>query len=113
MTYKTTNNFIYCLPLVLLLNWVVFQPQLWTRQGVIIAIVSGAATSGIGYAIWYEVLPKLSAIQAGVLQLLVPILAAFGGWVFAAEVIGQRWALSAVMVLGGVFWVLQGSYSRK
>jgi drug/metabolite transporter (DMT)-like permease len=106
---ETSKNFIYCLPLVLLLNLIDFQPQQWSSQGVFLAVISGALTSGLGYAIWYAVLPKLKALHAGVLQLLVPILAAFGGWVFAAEAINQRLIVSALMVLGGVFWALQNS----
>ena len=110
---ETSKNFIYCIPWVLLLNLFDFQPQQWSSQGVFLAVTSGALTSGLGYAIWYAVLPKLRALHAGVLQLLVPILAALGGWVFAAEAINQRLIVSALMVLGGVFWALQNSQKLK
>jgi len=51
-----------------------------SNQGIWLAILSGALTSGCGYAIWYAVLPRLSAAMSGVSQLLVPPLAALMGW---------------------------------
>ena len=71
-----------------------------------LAVISGALTSGVGYAIWYTVLPKLTTTQAGVLQLLVPVLAAFGGVLFAAEVLSLRLVISTVLVLGGIYLVI-------
>lgn len=109
----TAVNFLYCMPLVLLLNLASFQPQLWSKSGVVLAIFSGAVTSGVGYAIWYAVLPKLTSIKAAVLQLLVPILAAIGGWVFAAEPISYRLLISTLLVLGGVFWVISSSQQEN
>ena len=51
-----------------------------STKGILLAVVSGAIASGIGYAIWYTALKGLSATQAAVVQLTVPILAAIGGW---------------------------------
>lgn len=103
---QTAVNFIGCIPLVLLLNIMVFQPTLWTTNGVLLALTSGVITSAIGYAIWYAVLPKLSASQAGVLQLLVPIIAALGGVAFVAEPLTIQLVISSFMVLGGVYLVM-------
>ena len=111
--FETSMNFIYCLPLVALLNLLVFQPQFWSLKGVVYAFISGTITSGIGYAVWYAVLPKLTSMNAAVLQLLVPVVAAFGGWLVVSETISSRWIVSAVMVLGGVFWVIQSNLESK
>jgi drug/metabolite transporter (DMT)-like permease len=50
-----------------------------SAEGVTLAVISGAVTSGLGYALWYAVLPELGGSRAAVAQLTVPVLAAFGG----------------------------------
>lgn len=73
-----------------------------TAWGVVLAVLSGAVTSGLGYALWYAVLPALGAARAGVAQLTVPLIAAAGGAVLIGESVGWRFALAAALVLGGV-----------
>ncbi len=102
----TTKNFLYALPLVLVLCLVVFQPHLWTTKGVWLAVISGAVTSGLGYAIWYAVLPELRSTQAGVVQLLVPIIAAIGGVWLVGEAMTSRLIIASLLVLGGVYMVM-------
>jgi drug/metabolite transporter (DMT)-like permease len=70
--------------------------------GITLAVLSGAVTSGLGYALWYAVLPRLGAARAAVAQLTVPILAALGGAALLAEVPGLRFWLASLLVLGGV-----------
>jgi drug/metabolite transporter (DMT)-like permease len=103
---ETSRNFFWCLPLIVVLSLFTFQSNLWTKQGLFLAVISGALTSGVGYAIWYAVLPKLTTTQAGVLQLLVPVLAAFGGVLFVAEVLSLRLVVSTVLVLSGIYLVI-------
>lgn len=71
-------------------------------RGVMLAVLSGAVTSGLGYALWYAILPRLGAVRAAVAQLTVPVIAALGGAVLLAELPGPRFWLSAALVLGGV-----------
>ncbi|RLL72919.1 DMT family transporter [Paenirhodobacter hankyongi] len=66
------------------------------------ALVSGAVTSGLGYALWYAVVPHLAKSLAAVAQLSVPVLAALGGAILLAEVPGPRFWAAAVLVLGGI-----------
>ena len=75
-------------------------------KGIILAITSGAIMSGLGYAIWYAVLPYLSASSAAVLQLLVPIIATIGGVFFANESITLHLIIATLSVLGGVLLVI-------
>ncbi|MBD1203093.1 MAG: DMT family transporter [Rhodobacteraceae bacterium] len=75
-----------------------------TARGLWLAVVSGAVTSGLGYALWYAVLPALGAGRAGVAQLTVPLIAAAGGAVLLGEAVGWRFAVAAALVLGGVAW---------
>ena len=65
-------------------------------------MVSGAVTSGLGYALWYQVLPRLGAARAAVAQLSVPVIAALGGAVLLAEAPGLKCWLASLLMLGGV-----------
>lgn len=73
-------------------------------RGIALAVLSGAVTSGLGYALWYAVLPALGAGRAAVAQLTVPLIAAAGGAVLIGEAVGWRFAIAAALVLGGVAW---------
>ena len=81
---------------------VAMLPDSLTTYGVVLAILSGAVTSGLGYALWYAVLPGLSASSAGVVQLTVPVIAIAGGALLLAEPVSMRLMLASVLVLGGV-----------
>jgi drug/metabolite transporter (DMT)-like permease len=70
--------------------------------GLALALVSGAVTSGLGYALWYTILPGLGAARGGVAQLSVPVLALAGGMVLLGEPLTLRFFLASVLVLGGV-----------
>ncbi len=96
----TAGNFVYATPLGLLVFLAL--PDTASAQGILLAIISGALTSGCGYALWYTVLPQLGAARGAVAQLSVPLLAAFGGWLLLAEGLSLRFAIAAALVLGGV-----------
>ncbi len=101
----TAWNFVLAVPMALLL--VAALPVspgavAATREGMLLAAVSGALTSGLGYALWYAVLPALGAARGGVAQLTVPLVALAGGMVFLGEALTLRFLFSAVLVLGGV-----------
>ena len=74
----------------------------WSNNGALLAICSGAITSGMGYALWYYVLPKIPSTNAAVSQLSVPLIAAAGGMIFMQELITLKFILSCVLVLGGI-----------
>ena len=104
----TTGHFIRTLPFVVLL-FVIYLPKLdISMQGVVLAVLSGSVASGIGYAIWYAALKGLTAIQAAVLQLFVPVIAAIGGVAFSGEEVEVRLVLSSVIILGGILTVILG-----
>lgn len=81
-----------------------------TVKGIFLAILSGAIASGIGYAVWYQALRGLSAVQAAVIQLLVPVIAALGGVLFTDESISIRLMMASLLVLGGIMLVVIGRY---
>jgi drug/metabolite transporter (DMT)-like permease len=107
----SAGNFLRATPLALLLATLLLGQLDWDGPGLFYALLSGALTSGIGYAIWYSALPGLRASQAATVQLSVPILAALGGSLLLGEALGLRLLLSAVAVLGGIALVL-GSRQR-
>ena len=72
--------------------------------------MSGGLASGIGYTIWYIALTGLSAIRAAVVQLVVPVIAAIGGIMFAGESISMRLILASAMILGGILFLIVGKY---
>jgi len=73
-----------------------------TRHGIVLAMLSGAIASGLGYAAWYAALPGLTRARAGIVQLAVPAIAALGGVSFLGERVSVRLVVSAALILGGV-----------
>ena len=106
----TAVNFILAIPVMMLLFgqfsfidfMLVDEERVNMSWGIGLAVLSGAVTSGLGYALWYAILPQLGAARAAVAQLTVPVIAALGGAVLLAEVPDLRFWLAAALVLGGV-----------
>jgi len=107
----TASNFLIAAPLGLGLTMfrpVSLEPLAQSMPGVWLAILSGAITSGLGYALWYSLLPALGAGRAAVAQLSVPVVAIAGGVVFLSELPDIRFLIAAAIVLGGVALSLKG-----
>jgi drug/metabolite transporter (DMT)-like permease len=83
-----------------------------TVRGTALALVSGAVTSGLGYAIWYRALPRITVTQAAVAQLSVPVIAALGAVALLGEALGLRLVGSGAAVLAGVGLVLTARARR-
>ena len=73
-----------------------------SMTGVILATVSGAIASGIGYSIWYVAMPLLKTTQSAVMQLCVPVLAAIMGVVFLSEQLTLEFIIASSVILGAV-----------
>ncbi|NOX76683.1 MAG: DMT family transporter [Gammaproteobacteria bacterium] len=106
----TAYNFLRTMPFILVLAVITMSHSHYSLEGVVLALLSGGITSGVGYTIWYIALGGLSSTQAAVLQLLVPVIAALGGIVFVSETVTFRLTLSTVIILGGILWVILGRY---
>ena len=98
----TRDNFVRSVPMALAVSLVALPRFDISTRGAVLAAVSGAVTSGAGYALWYTALPWLTATRAATVQLAVPALAALGGIVVLGEVVSSRLVLSAALILGGV-----------
>lgn len=106
----TCYNFLRTSPFILLLMILASNSAHITSTGLILAVLSGAIASGIGYFIWYIALTGLSVTQGAVVQLFVPIIAAIGGVIFTSELITLRLVESSALVLGGILIVILGRY---
>lgn len=104
----TANNFIRTAPFLLVTALFAIPLAHVSSEGAALAIISGALASGLGYTIWYMALTNLSAIEASVVQLSVPIIAAIGGVVWVGESISTRLLISSGLVLGGIVLVVFG-----
>ena len=102
----TAGNFLRAVLFALAVSVGFMQKTRFDSLGLIYAAISGAVTSGVGYVIWYTVLPSLKRTSAATVQLSVPVLAAAGGILFLHEPITLRYAVAAVAVLGGIALVV-------
>jgi drug/metabolite transporter (DMT)-like permease len=109
----TAWNFARCLAFATLLLMVSWPALELSSRGLVLAIASGALTSGLGYAIWYHVLPRLSISTAAVSQLSVPVVAAAGGVLFVGELITLRLSIASIFVLGGILLAVAGRQRRQ
>ena len=70
--------------------------------GFAMAVLAGAVTSALGYALWYRILPQLETSLAATAQLSVPVIAALGGVIFLSEPLTLRFVIASILVLGGI-----------
>lgn len=97
---ETAANFVYAVPLVALA--LLPGAALPSLQGAVLAVLSGAVTSGLGYALWYAILPQLGAARAAVAQMAVPVIALAGGLVVLGEWPGPQALAAMAVTLAGV-----------
>jgi drug/metabolite transporter (DMT)-like permease len=105
-TMVTAGNFLRTVPITVVLSLLMTRHIAWDSAGVWYAIMSGALTSGIGYAIWYKALPALKATQAATVQLSVPVIAAVGGIILLDESISLRLILASIAIISGIALVI-------
>ena len=108
----TANNFIYSVPLVIIVSLLFIDDFHSSFSGIALAVASGAIASGLGYAIWYAALPGLTAARAATVQLSVPVIAAFGGVILLSEQLTLRLLIASVATLSGVAIVLAQRAAR-
>ena len=102
----TARNFLLTLPFLFLLFLAPRHGQA-APEGIALAIASGVLASGAGYVIWYRALRGLSAMNASVVQLAVPVIAALGGVFLLSEALTLRLAIASVLILGGIYLTIR------
>ena len=104
----TAGNFWRSVPMVILVVLPFFAQIHLSPKGILLAVLSGAIASGIGYSVWYAALKFHTATRAAVLQLAVPAITAVGGVVFLTETVSLRLILASLLILGGIGLVIFG-----
>lgn len=105
-TRVTAGNFLRASLLAALLSVLSSSGYKPDIVGAWYAIASGAITSGLGYAVWYSVVPAMKATNAATVQLSVPVIAALGGILILGESVNTRFVLASLAILGGIALVL-------
>jgi len=99
----TGDNFIKSLVFALFFYFLFVQNTNISAYGVFLAFLSGGITSSLGYGLWYYILPQISTINSGVLQLIVPPLSIILGIIFLNEILTFKLIMSTSLILIGVF----------
>jgi drug/metabolite transporter (DMT)-like permease len=97
----TAGNFLLCVPATGMAMLLAGQGA-FPLTGTLTAVVAGAVTSGLGYALWYRVLPQLPTTVAGIAQLSVPVIAVLAGVLLLGEPLTMRLLAAGSLVLGGI-----------
>ncbi len=98
----TAGNFVYAAPMIVLIRLIPLNNVHISSNGILLATLSGALASGLGYVIWYAALRGLTSTRAAIVQLSAPVIAAWGGVVFLSEDVPARLLLAGIMILGGI-----------
>jgi len=103
----TMDNFVKT-SIFLLLFYILFVDDMFiTIEGLALAFVSGSITSAIGYSVWYYILPHVKIITAGIVQLLVPIIALFFSILLLGEHLTFTLIIATISILLGIFITLK------
>jgi len=109
-TARTARSFLLAAPLMLPLLWrdwaMETAPLNLSAKGALLAAASGAVTSGLGYVVWYKVIPRLGLATVASVQLATPVVAALGGVLLLAEPIGWRLLAGGALILLGIVLTL-------
>ena len=104
--FVTAGNFLRSVPMALTL-WLsmllLYPGTIYVgTHGFFLATLSGGLTSGVGYAIWYTVLPSLTRTQSGIVQMAPAPLATLGGLALLGEPITAKIFIASLFILSGV-----------
>ncbi|MFD3190228.1 DMT family transporter [Sedimentitalea sp. HM32M-2] len=98
----TAANFCVALPMVLVAPLILGGAMSVSLTGLGLAVLSGAGTSGLGYALWYSVVGRFTPSMAAIVQLAAPIIALVAGVALLGEQLSLRLVLGGGLVLGGI-----------
>jgi drug/metabolite transporter (DMT)-like permease len=104
----TTGNFVRSVPMVAIAAIPYLSKIQLSNRGVVLAVLSGAVTSGVGYTVWYAALKFHTSTRAAVLQLAVPVIAAAAGVLLLDESATVRLVIAAALILGGISLAIFG-----
>jgi drug/metabolite transporter (DMT)-like permease len=110
---ETAGNFVrasaFCLPLAAFA--LVYETS--SPTGIALALASGIVASGLGYSIWYKALRGLTTFRAALIQLSVPVIAAFGAILVLGERLTLHFIVAGGVVLGGIAFAILAKQKRQ
>jgi drug/metabolite transporter (DMT)-like permease len=109
----TAGNFTRSAPMAIVASVIALSSVHLELFGVLLALVSGVITSGLGYVLWYKALRSLTTTQASAIQLTVPVIAAFGGVTLLSEQVSLRLIFGSALILGGVALVINEPFDQE
>jgi len=109
---RTAGNFLGATAPALVISLLAFRLAHASEAGLLLAIISGSVTSGVGYVIWYSALRHLTSTAAASVQLAVPVLAGLGGVVILGEQFTFRLLIASAVILAGIALVLRSRAAR-
>ena len=87
---------------LVLFPWLLQEWLHWHWLPWVLALASGIVASGLGYFLWYRILPQLGLTRAAQYQLLVPVLALLMGMFFLQESLSQQSMMAMAVIIFGV-----------
>ena len=105
-TESTASNFVLAAVPISLYALIRYSEMSLDTYGLVLAVLSGALASGLGYVIWYAALPRIRTRTAAVAQLQVPVITALAGVVLLSEPLSLRLVLAGSIILGGIILVI-------
>jgi drug/metabolite transporter (DMT)-like permease len=110
---NTMDNFIKA-TFFIIVSYFIFanESMFFNSNGILLAFISGSITSAIGYVIWYEVLPKMQIITAGIIQLFIPILSIIFSVIFLNELLSSDLLIATLIISLGIFITLFSKYGN-
>ncbi len=99
---ETAGNFARAAPMALTVSLLLASRAHASPHGMLLAMMSGALASGLGYVVWYAALRGLTASGAAVSQISVAPIAALGGIIFLGEALNSRIIIASILILGGI-----------
>ena len=102
----TSGNFIRAGVMSTVLLLLSMSYLVWDLSGVIWAIISGVIASGVGYAIWYAVLPHHATTTSASVQLSVPVITTLLGVSLLGEALSVPMMIASGAILGGIYLVI-------
>ena len=107
------QQFFWCFFPALIVSLLDVREFAAAPTGLILAAISGAVATGLGYIVWYLALRELPAAHAATVQLSMPVLVALAGTVFLSEPLTARLLTASATMLGGIALVLRQRVERS
>lgn len=107
----TAGNFLRAVPFTIVLSLLALPWLQLDARGMLLAALSGAVTSALGYVLWYRVLQHIKTMTASTVQLASPVLAAIAGIILLGEHVTRDLLVASALILGGIWLVLH--YSKR